>query len=104
VPQSGFYKCRTLAQTAAYRADFRAENWFGYAVADVLGIKIAHGANNNPADIARVKQILATWKKNKVIDIEKKDDEYRSSRAFIIPGPWNGDASTSRASDDDFIQ
>jgi hypothetical protein len=105
VTPTDMHKCRTLAQTGAYRADMRSKEWFGYAVADILHINIAHGADNNPADIARIKQILATWRKNKVIELEDREDKHRHTRTFVIPGSWNGDASQhQQMTDDDVLQ
>ncbi len=81
--------CRTLTQTGAFRLDARASNWIGYMVADVLKISVAQGADNDPKDIARIKQILKTWLKNKVLVTEERPDENRKMRTFVIPGPWS---------------
>src|SRR5262249_21121662 len=57
ISTADMHKCRTLAQTAAYRADSRSPDWVGYMVAEVLGINVVHGADNKPEDVARIKQI-----------------------------------------------
>jgi hypothetical protein len=101
ITAADMHKCRTIAATAAYRDDFRAQEWFGYAVAEVLNIPIAFGADNDPADIARIKQVIATWKKNKVIETERKEDKHRNWRTFIVPGPWKDEAPT--ITDDDIL-
>src|SRR5262249_24456795 len=89
------HKCRTLAQTGAYRFDSRSPEWFGYVIADVLNIDVAHGADNNPKDVARIKQILQTWVRNKVLKTEKRKDEARHERTFIVPGPWQPETITA---------
>ena len=81
-------KCRALTQTGAYRLDARSADWVGYMVADVLKINVAHGAENDPKDIARTKQILSKWFKNKVLTTEQRQDKNRHKRSFVIPGPW----------------
>lgn len=88
-------KCRNLAQTGAYRLDARAKNWIGYMVADVLKINVAHGADNDLKDLARIKQILRTWFKNKVLATEERQDESRKTRTFVIPGPWSEPATAT---------
>jgi hypothetical protein len=83
-------ECRRLAQTGAYRADSRAENWLGYAVAGVIGIKLSRGGDNDKADLAKVKNILRTWEKNGVVKVvEKYDSEQRKDKKIIVPGEWN---------------
>ena len=94
------HKCRTLAQTGEFRLDARASNWIGYMVADVLNINVAHGADNDRKDVARIKQILRTWFKNKVLATEERQDENRKMRTFVIPGPWSEPKTT--APDEDF--
>jgi hypothetical protein len=89
VTTADMHKCRTLVQTGAYRLDSRADNWIGYAIADILKIKVAPGAENNPKDLARIKQILRIWLKNKVLTTEKRKDENRHDRTFVVPGLWS---------------
>jgi hypothetical protein len=76
-----------LAQTGAYRADSRAADWFGYALAKQLKIPIAHGGDNSPADVAKIKIMLKTWIKNGVLRVEDRTDEdQRKPRKFIRSG------------------
>jgi hypothetical protein len=88
VTPADMHKCRTLAQTGAYRLDSRSSDWIGYAVAKTLGIGIAYGAENDPKDLARIKQILQTWFKNNVLATEKRRDSSRKERIFVVPGSW----------------
>jgi hypothetical protein len=77
---------RGLAQTAAYRADSRSPEWFGNAIAGLLGINVsADGAIDKKAR-AQVKQIITTWLKNNVLRIEKRKDAGRKDREYILPG------------------
>jgi hypothetical protein len=82
------YKCRALARTGVYRHDSRSPDWIGYAVAEVLRINITHGSNNDMEDLARIKQILRTWFKNKVLKTERREDKNRKMRTFVVPGDW----------------
>jgi hypothetical protein len=54
VTTADMHKCRALTQTGAFRLDVRANNWIGYLVADILKINVAHGADNDPKDVARI--------------------------------------------------
>jgi hypothetical protein len=88
VATADMHKCRELARTGAYRLDSRSTNWVGYMVAEVLKINVSHGAENDRKHIARIKQILRTWLKNKVFATEKRQDENRKKRTFVVPGQW----------------
>jgi hypothetical protein len=50
-------------------------------VAKVLDIDI----DNNPEGRAKITQILKTWFKNGVLDIEERQDENRHKRKFVVP-------------------
>ena len=97
---------RQLAQTGAYRADSRSPEWFGYALAQLLGTKIsADGAIDKKAH-AQLKHIINTWLKNSVLRIEKRKDAGRKERQYIVPGT-NGTAlaplPTNLGSDDEEV-
>jgi len=89
------HKCRRLVQGGAYRYDSQAKNWVGYLIADLLKINVIYGAENAEADLIRVKHILKTWITNKVLATDKRADENRRERVFIIPGPWEEDSTAS---------
>jgi len=89
VSTANMHKCRTLARSGAYRADSRSPDWVGYMVAEVLKINISPGADNKPEELARIKQILKKWFKNKVLKTESREDENRHKREFVVPGPWS---------------
>jgi hypothetical protein len=55
--------------------------------------------SNNPADKAKLKTIIKTWLKTKVLETEWKKDETRKDKEFIIPGPTV--MSPNRQADDD---
>jgi hypothetical protein len=103
VSTADMHKCRTLAQTGAYRANIRSAEWIGYVIADMLNIKVAHGADNNREDLTRIKQIVKTWIKNGVLAIEKRKDSSRKDREFIIPGRWS-DAESDPDSEEIALQ
>jgi hypothetical protein len=75
-----------LAATGEFRADNRSPKWFGYALADVLHIPVAYGADNDPKHFTRINTIIKTWIKNKVLKIEPRMDEASRERKFIVPG------------------
>jgi hypothetical protein len=89
---------QTLARTGEYRADMRSPNWFGYALASHFGLMVSHGGDNNPKDLARIKAIMKTWLKNKVLEIDKREDDKRKIREFIVPGSFKAAASAEPAS------
>jgi hypothetical protein len=89
VSTADMHKCRELARTGEYRRDSRSPKWFGYVIAEVLKINVAHGAANDPKDLARVKQVLATWIKNKALKIDTRKDGGSREREFVVPGPWS---------------
>jgi hypothetical protein len=89
VATADMHKCRALAQTGAYRLDSRSSDWVGYMVAHVLGINVSHDAKNDPKNIARIKQILRSWLKNKVFSTEERQDKNRKNRRFVVPGQWD---------------
>lgn len=90
---------RQLTETGEYRKDSRSPDWIGYAIAERLKIPIAHKADNAEKDIARVKSIIATWLKNKVIAVEERKVDGKD-REFIIPGSYRPEP-TVEASDED---
>jgi AAA domain len=90
-----------LARTGAYRDDSRSPEWFGYALAKQLGIKVLPGGDNGPKDIAKLKAIIKTWKESKVLDVERREDEKRRERAFIVPGSTVAGGRSNRYVDDD---
>jgi hypothetical protein len=90
-----------LAATGAFRADSRSPKWFGYALADLLHVPVAYGADNDPKHPTRINTIIKTWLKNKVLKIEPRTDETRRERKFIVPGPAAPHAKT--APDDAFL-
>jgi hypothetical protein len=92
VCSSHMRRCCELAQTGAYGIDSRSPDWIGYPVAKMLDINIAHGAENDPQDVTRIKQVLATWIKNKVLATETREDSKRRKRVYVIPGPRQPDA------------
>ena len=75
------YAIRDLATKEDFRADSRAKNWIGKAIAERLNLNLA-----NKADLAQTKRILKTWIGNGVLAIDTRDDDHRKQRDYIIPG------------------
>jgi hypothetical protein len=90
-----------LAQSGTYRTNVQSSDWFGFALAKNLKINVQYGADNDPADIARIKTIIKTWMKNNVLAVEEGTDEYRKKREFIIPGTAIMNAAKPQPNDDD---
>jgi hypothetical protein len=76
-----------LSKGGAFRADVQSPQWFGWELAKHLKINVKHGAENAPKDMARIKEIIKTWVKNKVLEIDKREDDRRREKSFIVPGP-----------------
>jgi len=69
-----------------WRADVRAADWVGHAVADVLGLDL-----DKEFDRARVKSLLKTWMANgSLVKVDRLDDADRKSRPFVEVGKWVG--------------
>jgi hypothetical protein len=66
-----------------WRADPRAENWAGKAVAEVLGLDL-----QNEDARATVRLLLAEWRKSGALKVAKRRDEARKSREFFEVGEW----------------
>ncbi|MGE7469242.1 AAA family ATPase [Bosea sp. NPDC003192] len=65
----------------AYRHDSRASNWIGFAIADVLGLDV-----DRKADREQVNRVLRIWIDNGALAIQRRQDEQRKMRSYIIPG------------------
>jgi hypothetical protein len=97
-------QARELARTGAYRADVRSPKWFGWALAEQLHIQAAHGAENDPKDIAKLKSIIAMWLKNRVLATEERHaDDSRKRRLFIVPGSYKIAPSSDDLEDSDAL-
>src|SRR5262249_25466774 len=92
---------RQLGRTGEYRADSRSPKWIGYPIADALNIPVAHGAENDPAHMARLKAIIQTWLKNKVLKKEPRKDAKGMDRDFIVSGSFRSPPAPTAYSDDD---
>jgi hypothetical protein len=92
-----------VSQTGADRADSRSPDWFGYAVAGVIGIELSYGGENDDAGLAKIKNMLKTWIKNGVIKVATQyDQQQRKDKQIILPGDWNdGETHVTAADDDD---
>jgi hypothetical protein len=67
-------------------------------VAELLGLKARYGCDNTKADLAKIKELLRTWRQNKVLGIAKRRDEKSNDREFYVggsaaPGPPSDNGS-----------
>jgi hypothetical protein len=79
---------RELVRSGSYRKDVRSDDWVGHAVAEVLSIE---GSKD------RVKKILKIWFANGVLATERRNDDHRKEKVFVIPGDWNENQGKSDA-------
>lgn len=96
VTTNQMHECRKVAQGGAFRADAQSPDWFGYAVAKVLDIDISdENKKHNRKGRAKVSQVIKTWMKNEVFEIEEREDASRKKRKFVVLGKWRDKATTS---------
>jgi hypothetical protein len=86
-----------LARTGEYRADSRAKNWYGLALARALNIPLI----DKPENIAKIKSIIKKWTENEVLAVEERNDEKSRRREYIVPGPKAPTVRTDLNSDQD---
>jgi RecA-family ATPase len=89
-----------LAQGGAYRASSQSPQWFGFPLAEHLGINVRPHAENTKSDVAKLNSIIKTWIKNNALAVEMREDESRHQREFIVPGPAVADGRKDQWSDD----
>jgi hypothetical protein len=82
VTEAHMLKVRAMAAEGCYRSDAQSPDWIGRAVADVLHL-------DADDDRARIKAILKTWMKNKVLKTVERKDETRHMKSFVEPGDWS---------------
>jgi RecA-family ATPase len=75
-------RVRERARRGSYRADSRAGEWIGKAVAEVLDL-------DPEDDFKRIGIILKRWYKNGVLRKVERQDETRHRFMFVEPGDWN---------------
>jgi hypothetical protein len=95
---------RNWSTTGAYRADSRSPHWLGYKLAEHLQLDVTHdgrGPEGDAKDIARIKEILRQWTKNKVLATEQRTGDDRRPRAFYVPGPFQPELPTNGFADDE---
>jgi hypothetical protein len=74
-----------LAEGGASRAHPQAKDWFGYALGEALNLD----PRNNPADKAKLKGMIKTWLKNKVLREKRGIAGNGHEKMFIERGPVN---------------
>ncbi|MGE8130069.1 AAA family ATPase [Methylobacterium sp. NPDC080182] len=66
-----------------FRESAQSPDWVGNVVAETLRLD-----TDRKADLAKVKVLLKTWIKNKVLNVEDQLDAKGNMRPFIIVGHW----------------
>jgi hypothetical protein len=79
---------REMARDGDWRKDPRADSWIGRAVAEELNLNI-----HKPADVKKIKDVLAVWFANGVLDTTLRKDAKRRDKEFVVPGDWNEGAA-----------
>jgi hypothetical protein len=79
--------------TRDYRADPRAADWGGYALANRLGIDIgAHGCSRTLQQNAHRKRIafvIKSWVSNRALaTVRRRNEHTRHDYDYLVPGPW----------------
>jgi hypothetical protein len=79
VTTADMMKVRVMAAEADYRNDPQSADWIGNAVAEVLDLDVV-------ADKKRIKALLKTWIGNGVLKLDRRTDEHRHKKTFVVPG------------------
>jgi hypothetical protein len=88
VTAAHMHKVRELARNGQYRADPRADEWIGNAVAEVLDLDA-----DDESDLKRIKQILKVWTKKDVLrKVERRGDD-RHIFVFVEAGEWKDEST-----------
>jgi hypothetical protein len=75
------YRVQKKISEGEWKKDPRANDWAGYAVAEVLG-------SDPEEDHDRIQKMLKTWTKNGTLKEVRKDDKTRHRKWFIEVGQW----------------
>lgn len=81
VTGADFEAVRAKVAAGDWRDDIRSKQWVGNAVANALGLDIAHGP-----DREKIKQALRVWFKSGALQIIERPDEFRKPRKFVEVG------------------
>ncbi len=105
VEQGDFRVVQKVAQGGAFRADSQSPKWLGWWMAENLPhLKIKTRYTDQPKDkseVAKLNSILNTWRKNKVLAVEEREDEHRKLKKYFIPGTAELAAPPAQATIDD---
>jgi len=82
------YRVQLAVAEGSYKAHHSADEWAGYAVADVLGLDV----RGKKGDRARVLNLLKTWTDNKAFKVEDRQDKNRQWKKFLAVDKWANEA------------
>jgi hypothetical protein len=74
-----------VLQYGEYRYDRRADTWFGYKIADRLGV-----SKDDPKRMQAVAAVLDDLIEEGTLKVETRRDERRMLRQFVVPGVLAG--------------
>jgi hypothetical protein len=87
---SHLYQVQVRVAEGEWQEDFRAKDWVGRAVADVLGLDLEEAAEK-----ARVRQMLKNWIAEGALNVIEKDTAARQTKSFVEVGRWQNDTSAT---------
>lgn len=76
-------RVQLLIAEGGYKAHHSADDWAGYAVAEVFGLDLT-----DKADKARILAMLKTWQANSAFKVEEKLDKNRQWKKFLLVDQW----------------
>jgi hypothetical protein len=81
---------RETVRTGDYRREPRSPEWVGLPLLEHLNLD-----SDDKGDRKKVGAVLKTWFDNGVLATEERKDDKRRPKQFVIPGPWNEDATAT---------
>ncbi len=107
VVQGDLQVVQRAVQGGAFRTSSQSPEWLGWWMAENLphlGIKVRYAdkprSKVGKAEVARLTQIIATWKKNGGLDADEREDKNRQKREYFMCGQSIPAAPPARAEDD----
>jgi AAA domain len=81
---------RKLAEGGKYRANSQSKEWFGFALAQQLNLKVTYKGDNNVKDYAKLQGLIKAWLKSGVLAIKTQTNEDHKKKDYIVPGNFAG--------------
>lgn len=84
------YRVQLAVSEGSWRADIRAADWVGNAVASALSLDL-----DVKRDAARIKALLKTWVAEGALKVVERQNEARQLKKFVEVGRWQNDTSAT---------